>query len=307
MDHLSAYARTKRSDAAWGLLFVAAPVLSVLLFVFFPALLSVFISAIEWNGFIPIGEAVFVGFRNFAAFLSNGALYTKEFLNSLYVTLILMSFIPFNVIISFLLAFALNRKKTYLKNCLRLIYFLPFVSSAVAITLVFKNIFNMGGAINAGLAVLGIGPMDWLRSPHLSRLVIVAMLIWRNIGYTMLMYLAALQGIPQEVYEAARIDGAGVTKTIAKITLPALSNVSFFLVVTNIISGLQIYTEPVILFQSSFGKGPLNGTESMMIFLMYLYGNNNLGLSSAISWAITVLILLATFIQFAYRKARNQD
>jgi ABC-type sugar transport system permease subunit len=163
----------------------------------------------------------------------------------------------------------------------------------------------MHGVINSITAVLGFESVDLLRSPGLSRVVIITMLIWRNIGYTMMMYLAGLQGIPDEIYEAAKIDGAGFFKTITKITLPSLKNISFFLVVTNVISGLQIYTESAILFQNSFGKGPMGGTESMMVFLMYSYGNNNLGLASAISWAVTVLVLVATFIQFVCK--RNEE
>lgn len=297
--------RMTRRDSLWGLLFVATPVLSVVLFVFLPALFSMYISTIEWNGFVPIGQADFTGLNNFAFFLSKGGLYTKEFLNSLYVTLILMLSIPFMIVISFLLAFVLNRKRTIMKNTVRLIYFLPFVSSAVAITLVFKNLFDMHGVVNSLFGFLGFEAIDWLRAPGLSRVVIIVMLVWRNIGYTMLMYLAGLQGIPDEIYEAAKIDGAGVWQTITKITLPSLTNITFFLVVTNVISGLQIYTESAILFQSSFGKGPLNGTESMMVFLMYLYTNNNLGMASAISWAITILVLFATFIQFIWRKKRE--
>lgn len=294
--------RMKNSDSLWGLSFVTVPVLSVIIFVFLPALFSVYISLIEWNGFVPIQQSAFVGVKNFALFLTKGGLYTKEFINSLFVTLVLMLFIPFNIIISFLLAFALNRKKTFLNNTLRLIYFLPFVSSAVAITLVFKNLFDIKGVINIIVALFGVEAVEWLRSPGLSRVVIIVMLIWRNIGYTMLMYLGGLQGIPDEIYESAKIDGAGVMKTITKITLPSIKNITFFLVVTNIISGLQIYTESAILFQSSMGKGPLNGTETMMVFLMYLYSGNNLGMSSAISWAITILVLLATFIQFVFKK-----
>lgn len=305
MRSLTSNSRMTRRDSMWGLLFVAAPVLSVVLFVFLPALFSIYITMIEWNGFIPIGQAEFVGAKNFALFLSNGGLYTKEFLNSVYVTLVMMLFIPFNIVIAFLLAFTLNRTKMFMKNTLRLIYFLPFVSSAVAITLVFKNLFDIQGVINACLAVLGVDAVHWLRSPGLSRVVIITMLVWRNIGYTMLMYLAGLQGIPDELYEAAKIDGAGVWKTITKITLPSLTNITFFLIVTNVISGLQIYTESAILFQGSFGKGPMNGTESMMIFLMYLYKNNNLGMASAISWAVTILVLFATFIQFVWRKKRE--
>lgn len=305
MRSLASNTRMRRRESLWGLLFVSVPVLSVILFVFLPAVFSIYITTIEWNGFIPIGQAEFVGAKNFAMFLSHGGLYTEEFLNSVYVTLVMMLFIPFNIIIAFLLAFALNRKKMFMKNALRLIYFLPFVSSAVAITLVFKNLFDVNGVINSLFGAIGAEPVQWLRSPSLSRVVIITMLVWRNIGYTMLMYLAGLQGIPDELYEAAKIDGAGVLATITKITLPSLTNITFFLVVTNVISGLQIYTESAILFQSGFGKGPMNGTESMMIFLMYLYRNNNLGMASAISWAVTILVLFATFIQFVWRKRRE--
>jgi multiple sugar transport system permease protein len=119
------------------------------------------------------------------------------------------------------------------------------------------------------------------------------------------MYLAGLQSIPNELYEAAKIDGAGVVKKITRITLPSLKNITFFLVVTNVIGGFQIYTESAILFQNSFGKGPVNGTESLMIFLMYIYNGNDLGMASAISWAITVLILFVTFLQFM--RKRNEE
>jgi ABC-type sugar transport system permease subunit len=305
MRFLTANKRIRNHDSIWGLLFVAIPVLSVIFFVFLPALFSIYISMIEWNGYIPIEQATFIGLKNFAAFLTSGGLYTKEFLNSLFVTIVMMLYIPFNIVISFLLAFVLNRKGTYMKNSLRLIYFLPFVSSAVAITLVFKNLFDINGVINTIFAVFGFGDVEWLRSPGLSRAVIITMLIWRNIGYTMLMYLAGLQAIPNEIYEAAKIDGAGVIKRITKITLPSLKKITFFLVVTNVISGFQIYTESAILFQNSMGKGPINGTESMMVFLMYIYSGNDLGMASAISWAITVLILFATFLQFM--RKRNDE
>lgn len=297
--------RIKNRDSIWGLLFVAIPVLSVIFFVFLPALFSIYISMIEWNGYISIGQASFVGLKNFATFLTSGGIYSKEFLHSLLVTILLMLYIPFNIVISFILAFILNRKKTYMRNSLRLIYFLPFVSSAVAITLVFKNLFDVNGVINAIFAGFGYGDIEWLRSPGLSRLVIIIMLVWRNIGYTMLMYLAGLQAVPDEIYEAATIDGAGVIKKITNITLPSLKNITFFLVVTNIISGFQIYTESVILFQSTMGKGPINGTESMMVFLMYIYSGNDLGMASAISWAITALILFTTFLQFI--RNRNEE
>ena len=166
----------------------------------------------------------------------------------------------------------------------------------------FKNLFDQNGVVNACLGLFGAEALHWLQSPGLSRVVILVMLVWRNIGYTMLLYLGGLQGISAEIYEAAKIDGAGFFQTIKNITLPALKNISFFLVVTNVISGLQIYTEPAILFQNSLGKGPMNGTETMMVFLMQIYSGNSLGLASAISWAITLLILLATFVQFLYRK-----
>lgn len=296
--------RLNRADSVWGLLFVAVPVVSVILFVFLPALFSVYISLVEWNGFIPIGQAQFVGFKNFASFLAGGV-YSKEFGNAVFVTVALMLSVPIHIIIAFLLAYALNRKETRFKNPLRLSYFMPFISSAVAITLVFKNLFEKNGVINACLGLLGAGAPNWLQSPGLARVVIIVMLVWRNIGYTMLLYLGGLQGISAEIYEAAKIDGAGFFQTIKNITLPSLKNISFFLVVTNVISGLQIYTEPAILFQNSLGKGPMNGTETMMVFLMQIYSGNNLGLASAISWAITLLILLATLVQFLYRKKRE--
>ena len=293
--------KLNQKDAVWGLLFVSVPVLSVILFVFFPALFSIYISLVEWNGFIPIEQAQFVGFKNFAAFLPNG-IYAGEFRNAVFVTVVLMLSVPLHIIIAFLLAYALNRKETRLKSPLRLSYFMPFISSAVAITLVFKNLFDQNGVVNACLGLFGAEALHWLQSPGLSRVVILVMLVWRNIGYTMLLYLGGLQGISAEIYEAAKIDGAGFFQTIKNITLPALKNISFFLVVTNVISGLQIYTEPAILFQNSLGKGPMNGTETMMVFLMQSYSGNSLGLASAISWAITLLILLATFVQFLYRK-----
>jgi len=292
----------KKSDTIWGYLFILAPVLSVLLFVFLPAILSVHVSTIEWNGFVSIGQATPVGFDNFAKFLSSGGIFTSRFWNALLVTISLLLFVPFNIIIAFLLAYALNAKTTKLKRTLRLAYFLPFVSSSVAITLVFKNLFEVNGVVNSFLSIFGVTDINWLRSPALARVVIIVMLVWRNIGYTMLMYLAGLQGISEEQYEAARLDGAGVLQTITKITLPSLTNITFFLVVTNVISGLQIFTEPAILFQSTSGRGPMNGTESLMVFLMQAFQNNDLGMASAISWVITILVLLATFIQFVVKK-----
>jgi len=245
----------------------------------------------------PLG-ASFVGLANY------GALFADQTFRQAAVNTVL--FTVFGVIatlaIGLAAAIGVNRALGRLRAIFRVGYYLPVVTSIVAIAVIWRFLLDPDyGLLNDLLRMIGVQPVNWLGDPNLALPTITAIVVWRNLGNAMVLFLAGLQGIPNEVYEAASIDGAGRWREFRSITWPLLHATTLFAAVMTTIGYLQIFEEPFVMTQG----GPLNRTLSVSIY-MYQQGFNffHLGYASAIAYTMFVVIAAVTVVQF--RLLRNE-
>lgn len=286
----------RQLPAALLFLLPAATILAV--FNFYPALYSLYLSFFEWNGIAPSRSPV--GLENYRRLLES-----PEFWNSLRVTAIFAGALTVgSLAIGLLVAVMLNldvRGRAFY----RVAYFLPVITPTVAAGVVWKNLFDPSqGVINRSLAQVGIDGPAWLVSPGWALVAVIIVATWKRVGFNMVIYLAALQGIPAPYYEAARLDGANSLQIFRHITVPLLAPSTFFLTVTGLIEAFQVFD---LVYVMTAG-GPLRGTDVMGYYL-YRYGFRfyELGFASAIAYVMFLLIFVVTLIQFRVTRAGTVD
>jgi cellobiose transport system permease protein len=272
-------------------LFISPFFILFAIFGLFPILFSFYLSFHKWDG---IGEMTFAGLDEYV-YLLHDADFWKSIANTLEIWI--MSTIPM-LFIAMLIAFLLNSPFVRFRTFYRVIYFLPNVTSIVAVAIVFGTIFGDNyGFLNFVLKSMGADPVHWLSSPFTLKVAIAVMVIWRWTGYNAIIFLAGLQGISQELYEAARIDGATMMQTFARITVPLLRPIMLFTLITSTIGGMQIFTEPQILTNNTGGPG-----HGGMTIVLYLYQqsflNHMFGYGSAVAWGMFVIIALFSLINW---------
>ncbi|SMD17854.1 carbohydrate ABC transporter permease [Kibdelosporangium aridum] len=256
----------------------------------YPVFYSLYLAFQRWDG---IGPAEWIGLSNFEFLVSD-----LEFWNSVGNTFVIwvMSTVPMTVL-ALLIAVGLNSSVRF-KGLYRIAYFTPNVTSIVAMAIVFSSIFSPEfGILNAFASWLGLDPVEWVTDPWGIKIAISVMIIWRWVGYNAIIFLAGLQAIPQEVYEAARIDGAGTVQTFLRVTLPLLRPVLLFSVVMSAINGLQIFAEAQVLVGERGGP-----QDAGMTMVLYFYNQafleNDFGYGAAIAWGIFVIVLLFAIINW---------
>ena len=287
--------RLHRKEHRAALAFVAIPVIGFLLFTLFPLLFSVYASFTNWNG---ISAPVFKGLDNYTKMFSD-----RYFLQSLWNTLYMMIGIPIGLVISLGLALAMNRKMRG-TTFFRTVYYLPVISSIAAVAILWQWAFNGDfGLINQGLALVGIDGPNWLQDTATVKPALIIMAIWKGLGYSMLLYLAALQLVPRYLYEAAALDGATAWQQFRHITIPMVRPVTFFLIVTSIIGGSQIFVEINIMTPTG---GPEFQSASIVWYIWQkAFDNLQMGYASAMSVVLGLLVFAITFVQFRLNR-RNQ-
>jgi len=280
--------RLHRKEHRAALAFVAAPVIGFLIFVGYPLVFSVFTSFTKWNG---LGEPIPNGIDNFIEMAGD-----RYFWQSLGNTVYYMIGIPIGLVLSLLLALALNRKMRG-TTFFRTVYYVPVVSSLAAVAILWQWAYNGDfGLVNQVLAIFGIEGPNWLQNAATAKPAIIIMAVWKGLGYSMLLYLAALQSVPGHLYEAASLDGAGAWAKFRHITVPMLSPVTFFLVVTNIIGGAQIFIEINIMTPTG---GPEFSTASIVWYIWQKAFNYlQMGYATAMALVLGVLVFIVTAIQF---------
>jgi len=259
----------------------------------FPVLFSIWISFHDWDG---IGSMTWVGLQQYNYLLSD-----PKFWQAIGNTLIIwvLSTVPM-LLLALVIANALHNASRF-RSFYRIAYFVPNVTSVVAVTLVFGSIFsNNFGLLNAFLQSIGLGKIEWLTQPWGIKIAIASIVTWRWVGYNAIIYLAGLQAISADVYEAAKVDGASPRQVFWRITVPMLRPVILFTAVTSTIGGLQIFTESRVLFGDTNNIGG-PGNAGMTI-VSYLYQsafiNNQFGYGAAIGWALFILIVLFSIINW---------
>ncbi|QDP98231.1 sugar ABC transporter permease [Microlunatus elymi] len=270
-----------------------------LVFGLFPLVFSIYLSFTNWDG---MGKRTFVGLAQYRYLITDA-----RFWNAVGNTFIIwfMSTIPmlfFALIIAFLLHQNIRFKGFY-----RVAYFIPNVTSMVAMAIVFGSVFsNSFGLINSALQAIGAAQIPWLSSPWGIKFTIAMMVIWRWTGYNAILYLAGLQAIPTELYESARVDGAGTWSIFGRITVPMLRPVILFTVITSTIGGLSLFTEPQVLLGNSGGPG-----EAGMTIVLYQYNQAftqfDFGYGSAIAWALFIIAAIFAIINWRLVSERDTD
>ena len=288
----------KPSIAGW---MFAAPALTVIgLFFGLPVIAALALSLTDFDIYALADphNLRFVGIDNYVGLLQN-PLFWKTLGNTLYFVVV---GVPLSVALSLGAALLLHSKLGRLKPFFRTAFFAPVVTTVVAVAVIWRYLFHTKyGLVNWGLSSLGIDPIDWLGDPHWAMPMIILFAVWKNFGYNMIIFLAGLQSIPEDLYEAARIDGAGTWKQFRHVTLPMLGPVLLLVGILTMAGYFQLFAEPYVMTQG----GPLESTKSVL-YLMYEEGFKwwNLGNASAVAFLLFVLMVATTsgLLWFARRK-----
>jgi len=290
---------SEANTAAWFFLVPSLALIGV--FFFLPVVASLLLSVTDFDiyGIANPGNTRFVGLENYSRLLR-----TPDFWLALRNTFY-FAFVggPLTIAVSLGAALLLSSKLVRFKGFFRTIYFTPFVTTLVAVAIVWKYLYHTRyGLFNYGLGAIGIGPIDWLGDPHWAMPSIILMAVWKSFGYNMLIFIAGLQAIPEDLYDAAEIDGASAVRRFFSITLPMLAPTLVFVSVITMIGYFQLFAEPYVMTQG----GPLRSTTSVVL-LMYEEGFRwwRMGNAAAIAFVLFIVILLATLVQFRLQKERT--
>jgi multiple sugar transport system permease protein len=288
---VSVAAERQEARAAW---FFLAPALTLIAVFFFVPVIAGFVISLTDFDVYAIGTpetARFVGIENYVRTLTS-----PEFWNALKNTLyFVLVGGPLSVAVSLGAALLLNARLVRFRSLFRTIYFAPVVTTIVAVAIVWRYLYHPHyGLLNFFLGALGIAPIDWLGDPTWAMPAIILLAVWKNFGYNMLIFVAGLQSIPEDLYEAAAVDGAGRWRQFFHITLPGLAPTFLFVGVTTMIAYFQLFAEPYVMTQG----GPLRSTTSVVL-LMYEQGFRwwRMGIASSIAFILLAITLAGTLIQ----------
>ncbi|MHC5770314.1 MAG: carbohydrate ABC transporter permease [Nostoc sp.] len=273
-----------------GYMFMMPTILVLGTFVVLPILYAVFLSfqKVQLLGGI---EYEFIGFRNFTRLAEDERVWIALRNTAEYVAIV----VPTQTILALILAVTLNSGIRG-KNWWRILYFLPTVTSSAVLTLIFMWIYNTDGLLNDFLAFVGLPTYNWLGDPAVALKGIMIMNIWSTAPFFMVIYLAALQDIPQTLYEAAELDGANGWQQFIYITLPLLKPVTFFVIAVGVIGTFQLFDQSYIF---SGGTGGPNNATLTVVLLIYqaVFRNLQMGYAAAIAFLLTAVIIAITLIQ----------
>ena len=281
----------KTERAAW---FLVGPSLLVIgVFFFLPVLAALAMSLTDFDlyALASIKNLRFVGIDNYVE-LMHTPLFWKALGNTLF---FVVAGVPLSIAASLGAALLLNSKLAFFKPLFRTAFFAPVVTSMVAVAVIWRYLYHTRyGFINYALEAIGFAPADWLGDPQLAMPAIIFFAVWKNFGYNMIIFLAGLQSIPTDLYEAAELDGAGTWALLRHITLPALAPTMFMVSILTMAGYFQLFAEPYVMTQG----GPLQSTVSVL-YLMYEQGFKwwNLGSATAVAFVLFVLMFAVTLLQ----------
>lgn len=282
-----------------GYIFVAPLMIGLIALTLIPVIFSLLLSFTEWNFVAGFDAIKFVGFENFTRLF-----HDDVFIQSLQNNLVFLITVPITMILALLLAILID-KHVYMKDTFKVIYFLPYISSTIAVAMVWQVLFHPSlGPVNQMLTSFGIeNPPKWLADIDFALPSLMMIQVWILIGYNIIIYIAALQSIPKDLYEAADIDGANAWVKFRKITLPSVSPTTFFLLVTGIIGSFKVFDLVQVLTQG----GPANSTN-VIVYNLYDTAFNQMktGYASSMALILFIICLLITAGQwFAQKKWVN--
>jgi len=268
-----------------GYLFVGPALVVLGAFLLYPIGYSVWLSLHEWNGYTP-RWGPFVGLANYAA-LARDEVFWKATVNSLVFVIVRT---PLEVGLGFLLALLLNRALPA-RSLLRTLFFVPVVMSLIVVTIIFQRIYELNtGLLNTFLRGVGLGSLahPWLGDPATALAAVIAVSVWKNVGFSLVILLAGLQGLPQDVLEAARVDGANAWQLTLKVIAPLMRPILILTALLSIIGGLKVFDLVFIMTRG----GPTYSTEVLATMLYrHAFELNEMGVASAIAVILMALVL----------------
>jgi len=282
-------------------LFLAPGLAIILIFFLLPVFASLLLSITDFDlyALANIHNIRIVALRNYTELLGS-PLFWKALGNTLYFMVVGG---PLTVVTALASALLVNSKAARWKPLFRTVYFAPVVTTIVAVAVVWKYLYHPRfGLLNRGLELIGIPPIDWLGDPKWAMPAIILLAVWKNFGYTMIIFVAALQAIPEELYEAARIDGANAVQQFRHVTLPMLGPTFVFVGIITAIGYLQLFPEPYVMTRG----GPVNSTLSV-VMLMYEQGFKwwNMGYAAAVAFILFLFIAAVTLLQLRVQRSRS--
>ena len=274
-------------EALWGYIFVGPWIVGFLVFTLGPVLASIYLSFTEYSIFSP---PEWVGVKNYVELVTRDRLFLMSLYNTVYYTFFS---VPLGIIFAFLLAMLLNVKLPGM-NFFRTVFYLPAVTSGVAVSLLWMWLFNpQFGLINYLLRSIGLPGPGWLVDPAWSKPAFIMMSVW-GVGGTAVIFLAGLQGVPVSLYEAAVIDGASAWQKFRHVTVPMMTPVIFFNLVMGLIGSFQVFTSAYVMTQG----GPQNST---LFYVLYLFRQGfrllRMGYAAAMAWILFLIVIVLTLIQ----------
>lgn len=294
---------SEKREARWGLLFISPWMIGFLAFYFLPMIASFVFSLYRFNPAVP-DEATFIGFENWRRALFVDKEVYKSFIRTIHFSAISL---PINLGFALFVALLMNSKRVIGKNIYRTLFYMPVMIPVVAVVLIWNGVLNeQTGWINmiienlTGIQATGTEGIRWLANPQLVYYAYTMFGLW-GIGNAMIIFLAGLQGVPTELYEAAEIDGAGWFKQLTKITLPLITPVIFYQLVLGVIYSLQYFLAPFVL---NSGTGFPEGKTRF--YMVYFYKQSftffNMGYGATLAWLMYVVALILTIILFGTAK-----
>jgi multiple sugar transport system permease protein len=285
--------RARRQVTLQGWLLIGPLILGIVAFQGIPVLVSILTSFTNWDG---ITTPKFLGLGNYIRMFTEDRQYWRTLINTAVFT---AGVIPLTVIGALVLAVLCNGRGNIPNAVFRTAYFTPYVTSIVAIGLVWTQLFTPSGVLNQVLATVGISGPSWLTDARWAMPAVILVSAWQAIGYPMVIFLAGLQAIPESLLEAAKVDGASSLGRFFRVTLPLLTPQIFFVLITQIITSFQVFA--LIYVMTKGGPG-----TATTVYIYYLYQNGftfgNLGFASAMAWVLFLLIGLVTFVQLRLQR-----
>jgi len=280
----------KHREAFVGYMFILPTYIGFSIFILYPLIESVRISFQEFS---LLRGSTYVGLENYVQMFADARLRIA-YINTIIFTLFAVFF---NAGIGLILAVMLNRRLPILmRNLYRSVFFFPVLIAHTYIAVIWRFLYQQDtGVINYYLGVFGVEPIPWLSNAHWAMAAIIILDVWKNTGFAMLVFLAGLQSIPNEYYEAAQLDGANERQLFFRITIPLLSPTIFFILVIFMIGALQVFDTIIVLTQG----GPGDATRSVVLYVYEIaFRTFNMGYAAAVSMTLFAIILILTALQF---------
>ncbi|MBW3111446.1 sugar ABC transporter permease [Bacillus sp. MCCB 382] len=282
--------------------FIAPAVIILTVFSIVPIIVAFLISFtdLDLKGLADWSNVSFIGMDNYSALFSD-ELFHKSIFNTLFYVII---GVPLVIMFSLGIALLLNYGTSKLFTVFRGVYYMPSITNIIAVAVIWGFLYNTEyGLFNYILSLLDVGKIPWLGEPTIAKLSLIVLAVWKGVGINMIIFLAALQGIPKSYYEAAEMDGANRWQVLWNVTIPLLRYATFFVTVTTLIGWLQFFEEPFVMTNG----GPLDGTISMALFIYQKgFQFSEFGYAAAGSFILFIIIIIITLLQFKMRKSDTE-